>query len=451
MKSGVNLISNTPMPEKICDSAARLSQVDKTGSEIYNTEYPKFVIPNVIKLGHKSVAEHAYFNFVFENVSVFVEHFMIEFRLASFTVKSRRYVDFRKAGFTIPDYLNKKKFSHLKKKFISNAEYLFETYSKLVDIKIPAEDARFILPYCFKSNFFLSMNARELMHAIYSMIKGKGSKYKEIKSLGESMLSQLEEIAPSMFNNLLSLIKGNEDKWKKLNTLLKDNKKNVKNNNVEILSASKDAHENIIKGVCSVINTDYEKLSEQKKREILNVLISDRRARELELANFVFSFNNISYPFLTHFIRHRIHSPVIPPFEYTGYESVVTPHTIKQNRHALEIFNKAVEKNVNFNEMVIKAGVPEEYYVYSRIAGNVLNITTSMNARELYHFFALRTCERAQWEIREYAQELLIKLKKINPLIFQKAGPGCVLYGICPEGKMSCGKIKEKQEFYNSI
>jgi thymidylate synthase (FAD) len=146
-----------------------------------------------------------------------------------------------------------------------------------------------------------------------------------------------------------------------------------------------------------------------------------------------------------------MHSPVIPPFEYTGYKKVITPPTIKQNQEALKMFNHAVEKNIEFNDLLVDNKIPDEHMVYSRIAGNTLNVVSGMNGRELYHFFALRTCERAQWEIREYAEELLKMVKQKAPLLFKNAGPGCVRYGYCPEGKMTCGKIKEKLEYFNSL
>jgi thymidylate synthase (FAD) len=65
-----------------------------------------------------------------------------------------------------------------------------------------------------------------------------------------------------------------------------------------------------------------------------------------------------------------------------------------------------------------------------------------MNARELHHFFSLRACRRAQWEIREMAKRMLSAARVRAPLLFETAGPGCVR-GRCPEGKMSCGKPGE--------
>ena len=71
------------------------------------------------------------------------------------------------------------------------------------------------------------------------------------------------------------------------------------------------------------------------------------------------------------------------------------------------------------------------------------NITVTMNARELWHFLALRTCSRAQWEIREVAEEMLKQLREVSPSIFSEAGPPCAR-GPCPEGKLSCGKPRKR-------
>ena len=65
-----------------------------------------------------------------------------------------------------------------------------------------------------------------------------------------------------------------------------------------------------------------------------------------------------------------------------------------------------------------------------------------MNARELFHLFTLRCCNRAQWEIRDLADEMLRQCKAVSPIIFANAGPPCVR-GPCPEGKLTCGKPRK--------
>ena len=75
-------------------------------------------------------------------------------------------------------------------------------------------------------------------------------------------------------------------------------------------------------------------------------------------------------------------------------------------------------------------------------------LVATMNAGELYTFFRLRTCTRAQWEIRAIAVEALHVLRKAHPLLFALYGPTCFMTGHCPEGKMCCGRQAEiRQQF----
>ena len=74
-------------------------------------------------------------------------------------------------------------------------------------------------------------------------------------------------------------------------------------------------------------------------------------------------------------------------------------------------------------------------------------MVVTMNARSLHNFFRHRCCNRAQWEIRDVANQMLALVKEVSPELFKKAGPPC-LNGACPEGKMTCGKAKEVREFY---
>jgi thymidylate synthase (FAD) len=73
-----------------------------------------------------------------------------------------------------------------------------------------------------------------------------------------------------------------------------------------------------------------------------------------------------------------------------------------------------------------------------------------MNARELLHFFALRCCERAQWEIRAMALAMVRLVRPVAPVIFRHAGPGC-LAGPCPEGAFTCGRSAEVRAFFRQM
>ena len=112
----------------------------------------------------------------------------MEIDLLLFTIKSRREVDFRTAGFYIPEFRNKDLNTHpkneeLKQKYISHMKYLFNTYGDLVDNGIDVEDARFILPYSFHSNIIMGLNARELEKMVTSFLYGPLSKISELKRI----------------------------------------------------------------------------------------------------------------------------------------------------------------------------------------------------------------------------------------------------------------------------
>jgi thymidylate synthase (FAD) len=99
---------------------------------------------------------------------------------------------------------------------------------------------------------------------------------------------------------------------------------------------------------------------------------------------------------------------------------------------------------------MVAAGVPAEDARYILPNATETKIMVTMNARELLHFFELRCCERAQWEIRAMALEMLKLVKEAAPIIFRDAGPGC-LTGPCPEGTMTCGKTAAVREFFRGM
>ncbi|MBQ3915981.1 MAG: FAD-dependent thymidylate synthase, partial [Ruminococcus sp.] len=78
-------------------------------------------------------------------------------------------------------------------------------------------------------------------------------------------------------------------------------------------------------------------------------------------------------------------------------------------------------------------------------------IVVTMNVRSLFNFFEHRCCNRAQWEIRDVACQMLRLCLRVAPHIFAKAGPSCVAQGKCPEGKMTCGKMAEVQEKFTAL
>lgn len=118
----------------------------------------------------------------------------------------------------------------------------------------------------------------------------------------------------------------------------------------------------------------------------------------------------------------------------------ITPPKIKNNKEAYQKYKEKMQELEKTYLKFIDLGIPKEdaRFILPTIK---TNIVISYNARSLLHFFRLRTCNRAQWEIRSIAWQMLNLVKKVAPVIFENAGPPCETDGECPEGDLSCGKI----------
>lgn len=169
----------------------------------------------------------------------------------------------------------------------------------------------------------------------------------------------------------------------------------------------------------------------------------------VEHACFTFSLEGISRSCSHQTIRHRLASYTQQSQRYVPFQdpnTFVTPDTIQENKKAQKLFQEQLKNQFSTYQKLIDLGIPTEDARFIMPNATTTNIMVTMNARELLHFFALRCCERTQWELREVAWTMLTLVKRKAPLIFSKAGPSCVQLGYCPEGDLSCGKIKEMKE-----
>lgn len=161
-----------------------------------------------------------------------------------------------------------------------------------------------------------------------------------------------------------------------------------------------------------------------------------------EHASYTFLIEGVSRVLLAQLTRHRIASFSVQSQRYCGVElSYVKPDSIAENGWTYE-YAEHMERSFDLYQRMVDAGVPEEDARYVIPQSICCKLIITMNVRELLHFFELRCCNRAQWEIRELADEMLRLCKQSAPELFEKAGPGCVR-GKCPEGKMSCGRPRK--------
>lgn len=408
-------------------AACRISTSEGTALDAFQKsgqrEKDLKLIGKVLSSGHNTVTEHAYFTLAFNNVSVLCEQLIIEHRLAAYTVKSRRYVDFSGAGFVIPEGLGEKEAAYR-----ANMEGLFSAYTRLLEMDIPREDARFVLPYCFRSNFIMSCNARELMHMVSSMTAGRLSAYDEMRRLGEMLKNEIDQRFPGLC-----------DRPETQDAPALPGVSNIPDpaaarQQAELLHAPENADALLHAALCASGRGEVS----------LKQLVRSARPRELELLNYVFKVSDVSLACVTHFTRHRMQSLIVPsPVKALEKNAYVLPQSIKQNNEALQIYLDAFHQNTQAARAFMDIPQALSYFA---LAGNTVDLLFGMNARELRHFLRLRTCARAQWEILSAAREMLALLTEEDRALFKYYGPSCAVLGHCPEGRLSCGKPQKMRE-----
>ena len=184
-----------------------------------------------------------------------------------------------------------------------------------------------------------------------------------------------------------------------------------------------------------------EGLTEERIRKVLSTIMASGHFSTLEHASYTFSVEGVSRALTHQLVRHRLASFNQQSQRYVRFKdepSFVTPESVSANPEALARFDAAMDAAWEAYAALAEMGVPAEDARYVLPNACESKIVVTMNIRELLHFFSLRCCNRAQWEIRELAWKMLELVRPTAPFIFMDAGPGCVR-GACPEGKMTCG------------
>lgn len=247
----------------------------------------------------------------------------------------------------------------------------------------------------------------------------------------------------------------------------------------------------------SDISDVREGLTEEKTAAFLDMLSSLGHQSPIEHASFTFGIEGISRACSHQLVRHRIASYSQQSQRYVDGSSFefVTPPKIADSPELTALYNAALDTEMkayetlrcglvaaNIREHIKSNGekfpdelldMPDDELIekfrsidkktcsaFEKQANEdarfilpnacTTKIICTFNARSLLNFFEHRCCNRAQWEIRDVAQQMLLLVKEVAPHIFSKAGPGC-LYGACPEGRMSCGKAKEMREKFANL
>ncbi len=226
----------------------------------------------------------------------------------------------------------------------------------------------------------------------------------------------------------------------------------------------------------ATIETIQEKLTDEKVASFVDMLAEIGHESPIEHASFTFGIEGVSRSLLAQITRHRIASFSVQSQRYVAENAFeyVLPPEIAAIPEAAEEYRRAMEEDQAHYERLtallrkkhrrqfLKQGMEEKAadraaekkaiedarFVLPNACTTKMVVT--MNARSLLNFFRHRCCNRAQWEIRELARQMLRLCLQVAPHLFSGAGPAC-LNGPCPEGKMSCGQMQQVRREYAQL
>jgi thymidylate synthase (FAD) len=199
-----------------------------------------------------------------------------------------------------------------------------------------------------------------------------------------------------------------------------------------------------------------EAMSDDDVARLVRGLVRSGHMSALEHAGFTFAVDGISRACSHQLVRHRVASYSQQSQRYVRFGSdggFVMPPSIAGSSEARAVFLEAMDNARRSYERLVELGLAEgrtseSVYEDARFVlpnAAETKIVVTMNARELRHFFSLRCCRRAQWEINRLAWTMRHLVTSVAPLLFESAGPGCITGG-CPEGKMTCGEPYTTEE-----
>jgi thymidylate synthase (FAD) len=193
----------------------------------------------------------------------------------------------------------------------------------------------------------------------------------------------------------------------------------------------------------------FENLSDEDARKLVRFVVKSGHLSTTEHISFTFSVEGVSRALTHQLVRHRLASYNQQSQRYVkffGNYNYITPPDIKNNPKVSEKFDKMMSGIHSFYEEMLAAGVEAEDARYILPNASETKIIVTMNGRELLHFFTVRCCNRAQWEIKNLAIEMLKAVKEVCSVVFEKSGPNC-LRGPCPEGKFQCEVPPKASDF----
>lgn len=185
-----------------------------------------------------------------------------------------------------------------------------------------------------------------------------------------------------------------------------------------------------------------ETMSDEAIKRVLRTILGSGHLSTLEHASYTFAIDGVSRAMTHQLVRHRLASYNQQSQRYVSFEEepefIIPPHVAEDPEKKARFEKACTDAFSNYRALVLEGVAPEDAR-YLLPNATETKIVVTMNIRELLHFFELRCCNRAQWEIQAVAMEMLALAEPTAPYIFMDAGASC-RRGPCREGKMTCGR-----------
>ena len=189
----------------------------------------------------------------------------------------------------------------------------------------------------------------------------------------------------------------------------------------------------------------FDRITQKDQTAFIDKLQKMGHLSPFEHASFTFGIEGVSRALLAQITRHRIASFSVQSQRYVtmggsdGFDYVVPPSIAALGTTYADEFRDQMRRMDawyrGWIDVLGEAKKEDARFVLPNACATRMIVT--MNARELLHFFEERCCNRAQWEIRAAAWEMLRLVREVAPALFADGGPSCVR-GHCIVRKEVC-------------
>jgi flavin-dependent thymidylate synthase len=395
----------------------------------------------VFEFGHKSVAEHAVYNFDVLGISRLATEFAQNNRLCSFTEKSQRYVRFDEEVFIPPELedstllskyqdVTHQQFLNYEKLYNAIFDYLRDKFPEKADHKagqkhletMASEDARYLLPLATFTQFGMTLNARCLEGMI---TKANAHPLPEVQEFAQELLKVTKKITPSLikYTDVTDVYRDTQQRIKRYVPVQMETQGDRGEERVRILTYPTDGDERLLTALLfSQGQQSWEKCRElvrsfdKKKRESLfrdamkGVSEHDPVWREFEMLDFDFEVI-LSASAYAQLKRHRMSTQILQPYD-PNLGCTIPPSVIEAGMK--DTFLETIDATESlYREIFMELANTAQYILTN---AHRRRLILHVNARELYHMARLRMDQSAQWEIREIMAEIIGLAQEKCPL-----------------------------------